>query len=757
MMRKIKAGRVSLILVILGPLILFGRMLLSGEVLYWGTPMLQFVPWHRFALETVSLGEFPLWNPMLGMGVPLLANLQSALLYPPNLLLLLIGPEYGHGYLVVLHLIIAGIGMVKLSRQLGIGPFGQLVAGLAFSLSGYMVARAWFISINHAATWLPWVVYFADRMLESVRERPGFKHTLPATLGLTLSLSLQWLAGHAQTAWYSLFLLVAWIIWRIWKHMNRETLVWVISRFLFAGSLAFAITAAQLLPTIEYLSLSQRAGSLDREFALTYSFWPWKFLGLFFPDLFGNPAVGDYWGYGNYWEDAIYIGILPILLGLGAIWRSLSRAKEETSLERFLFILTIFAALLALGKNTPLFPFLFDHVPTFDLFQAPTRWNLLLVFSLSILAARGAERWSTPQARGLYWTRLLTAGAGIIAFASYLGLWLIPQIEPSFVRTFAVSGVFLMITGLLTLFLPKEQLRLKIGIVGSFILLDLIFIGRGLNPSIVPTVFEGNVLGARGVDSNERIYLPSALEERLKFDETHRFDTFHPGIEWRTIREIALPNTSLLDGVASINNFDPMVPDRYAKFLAVLEELGLTEQNELLAWMGVSYRITPDPDDARQVIFQPLKTMGRVHLIAGSVVAETPEDALNLLTSGDIDLDNQIILESGSQVRGGGGGLGQILEVSEPGPNSITIRVEMLGKGWLVLADTWYPGWKATLDDSLVEIHRVNYLFRGVTVPEGRHAIEFTYQPPSFRNGSLISVTGLVIVFLLGYLCYRRD
>jgi hypothetical protein len=756
-MRKIKPGQISLILVILGPLLLFGRMLLSGEVLFWGTPMLQFVPWHRIAINSMRLGELPLWNPMVGMGAPLLANLQSALIYPPNLLLLLVGPEHGHGYLVTLHLIFAGIGMVLLARQLGIGPFGQLLAGLSFSLSGYMVARAWFISINHAAAWLPWIIYFADRLLEKFGERPGFKHTLPASLGLTLSLSLQWLAGHAQTAWYSLLLLVVWIIWRIRKDLSRDTLAWVFTRFLFASCLAFAITAAQLLPTIEYLSLSQRAASLDREFALTYSFWPWKFLGLFFPNLFGSPASGDYWGYGNFWEDAIYIGTLPILLGLWAIWRGLQRAEDKTSLERFLFILSCATALLALGKNTPIFPFLFDYIPTFDLFQAPARWNLLLIFSLSILAAKGAERWSTPRARGLYWTRLLTAGAGIIAFASYLGARVIPQIEPSFVRSFAVSGVFLTITGLLTLFLPKERLKLKIGIVGSFILLDLFFIGRGLNPSTAPTVFEGNVLGTRGVAPNERIFIPSELEERLKFEETHRFDTFSPGFDWGKIREIAIPNTSLLDGVASINNFDPMVPERYARFLDVLEEMEPTEQNELLAWTGVSYRIAPDPDDARLVIFQPLPTSGRVHLMADSVVASTPEEALALLSSVEFDIDTQVILENGSQTQGSEGDAGAILAVSEPGPNSISISVEMQTDGWLVLADTWYPGWKARLDGSLVEIHRANYLFRGVTVPEGQHTIEFFYQPRSFGMGSVISLTGLVIVFSLGYICYRRD
>ena len=139
-------------------------------------------------------------------------------------------------------------------------------------------------------------------------------------------------------------------------------------------------------------------------------------------------------------------------------------------------------------------------------------------------------------------------------------------------------------------------------------------------------------------------------------------------------------------------------------------------------------------------------------LLTGSVVASSPEEALNLLSSGEIDIETHAILESGSPTQSRGGETGQILELVESGPNSLSIKVDMENDGWLVLAETWYPGWKARLDGSLVEIHRANYLFRGISVPEGRHTIEFFYQPRSFWMGSLISVTGMVILFLFGYL-----
>ncbi|MBT4002928.1 MAG: hypothetical protein HOF10_06390, partial [Chloroflexi bacterium] len=71
-------------LAIIAPFILMGPTILSGKAIYWGTPLLQFVPWWTQAWQTLKLGQLPLWNPLVGMGVPLLANYQSALLYPPT-------------------------------------------------------------------------------------------------------------------------------------------------------------------------------------------------------------------------------------------------------------------------------------------------------------------------------------------------------------------------------------------------------------------------------------------------------------------------------------------------------------------------------------------------------------------------------------------------------------------------------------------------------------------------------------------------
>jgi hypothetical protein len=186
------------------------------------------------------------------------------------------------------------------------------------------------------------------------------------------------------------------------------------------------LAAAQLLPTAELMRQSPRAERAEYEFVMTYSFSPWRLATLLAPDLLGNPARGRFYGYGNYWEDAVYSGVLPLLLAFSAavsgLFRWVRRRREPgptDGLPLLLVAIGLVCVILGLGRNTPVFPFLYHNVPTFNLFQAPARMMVGLVFSLALLAGLGAERWHTPAGRALYWTRLGTAGAAAVVMVGF--------------------------------------------------------------------------------------------------------------------------------------------------------------------------------------------------------------------------------------------------------------------------------------------------------------------------------------------------
>lgn len=82
-------------------------------------------------------------------------------------------------------------------------------------------------------------------------------------------------------------------------------------------------------------------------------------------------------------------------------------------------------------------------------------------------------------------------------------------------------------------------------------------------------------------------------------------------------------------------------------------------------------------------------------------------------------------------------------------PGRVTVETEADAARLLVLTDTFFPGWIATIDGARTEILRANYAFRAVVVPPGRHAAEFRYRPASFRVGAGLSAAGLLCAVLL--------
>ena len=312
------------------PLILFSPLIFTGRPMFWGAVFLQFTPWRVEAFNQILAGHLPLWNSLNGMGAPLAANYQSALFYPPTWLLLPFyvlggagGLAMGETWSVVIHLIWSGIGMVFLMRQLGCGRFSQAIAALAFSLSGYLVTRATFLSINATVAWLPWVILAAERLTGD--KKPGIKAFLVSSLVIGMLL----LAGHAQTAFYTLLLAGCWVLFRQsrfgWKSTVRVAFTWGLSVLLGCG-----LAAIQLIPTAEYLMQSQRAAEIGYDYAVNYSFLPWRFLTLLMANLFGTPADGTYMLKADaYWEDAIYIGLLPVCLAVAALIMAFLKKKVE--------------------------------------------------------------------------------------------------------------------------------------------------------------------------------------------------------------------------------------------------------------------------------------------------------------------------------------------------------------------------------------------------------------------------------------------
>jgi hypothetical protein len=546
----------------------------------------------------------------------------------------------------------------------------------------------------------------------------------------------------------------------------------------FAILFGVCIAAVQLLPTATYLLQSQRASEIDYEFALINSFWPWRLIGFIAPNFFGSPVTGDFWGYATFWEDAIYMGLLPFLLAAGSLIKGVfgkgnpveEQGKFKTAflsrpLAVFLLILFVVSFLLALGKNTIIYPWLYENVPTFDMFKSPTRFTIWAILSLALLAGFGVDRWRRPTGRGLYWTRLSVAGAVAVTLGAGLGYFILrndPDFRATFIPATALAGFWGVGVGVLALLAPeKEDLDARnqkiwqYGVI-FWVILDLLVAGWGLNPGIeldFYTHIPPNEQTLKTQVGQGRLYLLSEDEHSLTFDRFFQFETFEMRNDWYDLRATFLPNLSNISEIYTVNNYDPLLSGRYNRWITELAAIDdIHSRNDLLDLMAVSVVQTEDASSEFGVHYEPRTSMARVNWVPCVKLVADEETAWEMTFSGGIDFSKFVIVEGGPQLMAFSECDDEMFgtaEIFNEQPNQFDVLVESQSTGWLVISDLWYPGWVAEIDGNQTPVHRANYLFRAVEVPEGTQIVSLSYQPIWFSIGLALSSLAWVLLGIL--------
>ncbi len=632
--------------------------------------------------------------------------------------------------------------------RLGVSDLGRGVSALAFGLTSYLVARLGTYPIISAAAWIPWIMWAALSVLTRFSRRDV------AWLGLFTGLQL--LAGHAQTTWYSLLLTLAFSLW--WSISHRPTRWLPLVSVLLALGLGTGIAAAQLWPTAELLAQSQRSGGADYEFVVNYSYAPARILNLVSPNFFGNPGDGSYLtkGKGAFFEDAVYIGLLPFIAALAAVaswlWGKLRYIERPVYFASVPFWITIviFAFLFAFGRYLPVFPFLYEDVPTFNMFQAPVRWHIWTVFGLSVLAGIGVGVWG----RG-YWvlfaTRLALAGAiGAIALAIIAPNFLPPEVTQGeeirvITRGLIEIAVWGALAGILTLTQPESTASRRrkwwswavLGIAA----IDLMYASWQLNPTTSASFY-----GRPDVVQTdlERAYWPEDLEEELKFDQYLLFHDYRMTDSQKTaFRASQLPNLNLLDRVPLLNNFDPLLVGSFKRYIALLEA-NPAQRDTLLQAAGV--QAVYDLTGSRIDLVEPA---ARAWFVEAACWHEDEDSLTTALINADWNPATQVQLMSEGDCSEPVDSNSRVNVVSDDG-NSVEVKVDSDKPGWLILADAYYPGWQATDDaGQAYEIQRANLAFRAVEVAAGEHTIRFDYQPRWLWPAFLVTLVSLVVLIVL--------
>jgi hypothetical protein len=381
------------------------------------------------------------------------------------------------------------------------------------------------------------------------------------------------------------------------------------------------------------------------------------------------------------------------------------------------------------------------------------------------LAGIGAQHWP----RGRLGRRLGALGAtvgGALLIGGIVAPHVVLNIPSTFAPATARLGVILVLVGALTLLRPRGLARGPAWwhiAVGALIALDLLTIGWPLIPTVDRALYRGETRTAAALrDDGEpvRVYWPTDPDHpqhdydaqyRVKFDYL-TFEDFGPQdpAYWRGMREAQLPNAGMLDRIASANNFDPLLMGKYSDLLeaavqapALLQAMGVTHVATDRSWPGGE----PITSGGTATFYRLPNSPGRAWIVSRARHV-APDDTVEALADPDFDPSAEVLLEvepplrSDSQ-RGSDGS--RILSLRD-GPNGVTIRASLEEPGYLVLADTWYPGWHVMVDGEPDRILRANHAFRAVQLEAGEHSIEMRYRPRSAVVGCSVSLITLVAV-----------
>lgn len=725
----------------LGRVVLTGRTFVPAQLLFYHAPWSayatpenrpswnplmydsvgQFYPWRKFAADSVHLGTIPLWNPYQFCGTPFLANSQSAVLYPGNLLHYLLGPRLAAGWSALLHLVLAAAFLCLFLRGLGLSAAAGALGGVGYAFSTWQISWLHLPTFLATSCWLPLVLWLVCRLYVG-----GSAIALGFAIGMTL------LAGHLQVAFYVLLaagLLAVYLA--VGRLRARQPLVATrgLGSFITALVLGGMLAAPQVIPALELSRQSHRTAppsTQGYEAYIAYAVSANALATLFLPDLFGNPSTGDlpYFGasrggmYFNYAEGALYVGLPTLLLAAYA----LLRRRQPGRLLPFFGGLALLALLIALG--TAVDALFYFHVPGFGQSGSPGRALVLWAFAVSALAALGYDKLTNDNATPVKTAGLaIAAVVGLAAVTLGRGMSAALSIYPAAAEAWTgqwprQAGLFALSAGaVLALAAGKMRAGWMALLPLALLAVDLFATGFHYNPSAAPVEVYPATQSLR------------VLQQRARHERIMPINT-----DWRFTGPHAVlpPNGATVFGLRDVQGYDSLFPGRYKAFMNRLAEPGQdasppevgnmvfakTADPQWAAQAGVRYILSQTPlslPDAREVyvdqiyLYELSHAPGRVH----------------------------IQTDDGSPVP---------FKWLEDGITRVGLRVEAPAPATLLLADQYYPGWQALLDDRKpIPIVRVNEIFRQVRVPAGRHVVRFKYQPTGFRVGLYLMLVGVLV------------
>ena len=682
----------------------------------------ELYPWRRLAIDEIKHGRLPLWNPYNFSGTPLLANDQSAVFYPLNILYFLLPFDIAWSTMVILQPVLGSLFFFLFATTIGISPWGAILGAIAFNYGSF--ANVWmeFNTVWHTILWLPLILW-------CIEKRKSY------LLAVTVFMSAT--AGHPQDFIYILGLSLVYMISR--------------RRLLITGFLGgLGLAAVQILPTIELFFKSARVPH-DYQFIISNMLIPpWQLIKMFVPDFFGNPATKTYFLQDTYVSNAISIGLIGIMLAITAL------VSRSSSWHRKFFLWSALGVLL-LTVRTPLTELFYRFPIPILSTGSPSRMLSLFAISLAVLTGLG---WDTLSKNPKTFLR----AAGIVACILIAG-WVAALLlsSPTSERSMLLATAVFVAGFLAIIFIPK---KLQAPVVTMVLVTELAFAFLKFNP-FVPQLFVfpqhplWDFLASRSatdrfwgygtaqilpnISTIYRIQSPDGIDP-LNLKTYNQFiQTSHQGTLAREFTRTTRSDSFVAPGFGEHD-----LPENFTR-LRVLDALGVRyiidrDENASTAITFPPNRFQPIWKNSGWTIFENSKAAPRFFLTHEVIPYNSMEEFENFLFSPEFNPSGTVLISSQNQLPTMQSDPSKEIKLLRYDPTRVTFETKTQTPQLLYLSDADDGNWRASVDGMTSPIIRANWAFRAVLVPAGTHRVEFWYFPTSFSAGILLSVASFFAI-----------
>ncbi len=708
----------------------------------------EIYPMRSLVIDFWQKGIVPLWNPYVFSGSPLLANFQSSVLSPFNLLFAVFSKVDAWSIIILLQPILAAIFVYLLAKSLKLSSLALLFSSVSFMFFGYLTVWGSYATMGVTLLFLPLALFLTEKYFTGWQRR--------YLLFLPLVLAVSFFSGHIQT-WFYVFISV-WLygLLKIFLTGNKRNWQNIIS-WLFSVILTIPLVAIQLLPTWEFYELSGRFWVKNT--VTNIGILPSYLITLLAPDFYGNPVTRNDWR-GTYAEWSGYAGLVTLILAVtvSSFLRSRKKIWPFLAISVLGLLLSVQSPFLTFISSLPI-PILSN--------SNPTRAIAIFSFGLSMLAGFGAEEIMNN------WVKAKNRLLGVLIVVSMIFIILI-------IITIWGKGFFPVAIANSLLLISLRNLIFPSAVLLSFWAFLII---TWIKPSW--KMFTVYFLLFTVSLEMLRFYVKwTPFDDKNSFYGQTTIVNFlqkQPGY-YRFYGQFT-QSAGYLNQLLATDGYEPINLLSYNELLSgslkteksdYSRDAKLQSQEKytkrLLAILGVKYLLYSANDifspfvfpfwkygeqnypqfftDGKYTIFINKQLVQRPQLFSQYIVINNKEQALATLLSDSFDYNKVLVLNGSPGVTeklGSGSAV-----IKEYGANKIEMAVQADKPSLLFLSDNYYPGWQATVNGQKTRILLADFTFRAVAVPAGKSLVTMNYQPESFKWGAMIS--GATLIFLLIFL-----